>query len=50
MEQRRALLGYADPLKRTQQLRTQAQLAESAADTTAILQSTRQLMAEVTDP
>lgn len=50
MEERKALLGSANPLQRAQQLSTQADLANSATDTTASLQRTRQLMAEVTCP
>ena len=50
MEERKALLGSANPLQRVQQLKTQADLANSATDTTASLQRTRQLMAEVTCP
>ncbi|CAL8466813.1 g6349 [Coccomyxa elongata] len=49
MEERKALLGSANPLQRAQQLSTQADLANSATDTTASLQRTRQLMAEELD-
>ena len=48
VEDRKALLGSANPLQRAQQLKTQADLANSATDTTASLQRTRQLMVEVT--
>lgn len=48
LEDRKALLGSANPLQRAQQLKTQADLANSATDTTASLQRTRQLMVEVT--
>lgn len=47
LDERKALLGTIEPLQRAQQLNTQADLAKSAADTTASLQRTRQLMAEV---
>lgn len=46
LDERRALLGSANPLARAQQLKTQADLAGSAVDTTASLQRTRQLMAQ----
>ena len=47
-EQRKALMGSGDYMQRAQQLKTQQDLTNSAADTTASLQRTRQLMAEVT--
>ncbi len=46
-EQRRALMGSGDYMQRAEQLKTQQDLTNSAADTTASLQRTRQLMAEV---
>ncbi|KAK9916485.1 hypothetical protein WJX75_003255 [Coccomyxa subellipsoidea] len=49
VEDRKALLGSANPLQRAQQLKTQADLANSATDTTASLQRTRQLMVEELD-
>ena len=45
-EQRKALMGSGDYMHRAQQLKTQQDLTNSAADTTASLQRTRQLMAE----
>ena len=41
-------MGSGDYMQRAQQLKTQQDLTNSAADTTASLQRTRQLMAEVT--
>ena len=46
-EQRKALMGAGDYMQRAQQLKTQQDLTNSAADTTVSLQRTRQLMAEV---
>ena len=40
-------MGSGDYMQRAQQLKTQQDLTNSAADTTASLQRTRQLMAEV---
>ena len=40
-------MGSGDFIQRAQQLKTQQDLTSSAADTTASLQRTRQLMAEV---
>ena len=40
-------MGSGDYIQRAQQLKTQQDLTNSAADTTASLQRTRQLMAEV---
>ena len=40
-------MGSGDYMQRAEQLKTQQDLTNSAADTTASLQRTRQLMAEV---